>query len=168
MRRLSSLLALGLVTIVAATSASCSTKTPSQVRAGEVYVASIRWLASANAGDPDPIRVFIEPRGEGTAIALDVQAEVVAATHEFADVRFIDARDEALMAAKDGTTVVRDDGMLIRLGPVVEDGERIALEVDRWSDGETFLTFQFSLRRVGDQWQVLNDPVPTGTLDLES
>lgn len=165
---MSSILAFGLVALMVAASASCSTKTPSQARAGEVYDASIRWLASDSSNDPNPIRVFIEPRGEGTAIALDVQAEVVAATHDVADVRFIDARDEALITAEDGTTVVRDDGMLIRLGPVVEDGERIALEVDRWSVDNTFMTFRFSLRRVGDQWQVLNDPVRTGTLDLES
>jgi S1-C subfamily serine protease len=162
MRRVSLIVAC----LVLATS-SCSSQSPSQVRASHVYEASIRWLASQDPVDPDPLRIFVESRGEGTAIALDVQAEVIAATEDVAEVRFIDARDEALSETDDGAFVVRDDGLLVRLGPVVEDGERITLELDRWLVDNTFTTFQLTLRRTGEDWEMLNDPITTGTLEVD-
>lgn len=159
----------------------CSSQSSSEVRAAEVYDTAIRWLATERADDPEPLRVFIEPRGEGVSIGLEVQAEVIQLSADVANVRFIDARDEALIAT-DSTVAppdpdtaepdadmraVRDDGMLVRLGPVIEDGARLNLEIDRWVSDEHFTTLEFVLRDRGGRWQVVGSPVVTGSLDLD-
>jgi hypothetical protein len=170
-----------LVVVLACGVVGCSSQSSSEVRAAEVYDTAIRWMASERADDPEPLRVFVEPRGEGASIGLDVQAEVIKLSADVADVRFIDVRDEALVetdstvATSDPNAVepvvvmrtVRDDGMLIRLGPVIEDGARLNLDIDRWVADEQFTTLEFVLRDSGGQWQVVGSPVVTGSLDLE-
>lgn len=169
-----------LVVLLAIT-VGCSSQSSSEVRAAEVYDSAIRWLATERSDDPDPLRVFIEPRGEGGSIGLDVQAEVIQLSADAVDVRFIDTRDEALVET-DNTVAppdadnadpavelrsVRDDGMLVRLGPVIEDGARLNLEVDLWDSDERFTTLEFVLRDSGDRWEVVGSPVVTGSLDLD-
>ncbi len=164
----STLAALAPLCVMAGMVAGCNSRSTSELRAGQAYEAVIRWLAQDSAGDPDPLPVFVESRGEGAAIGLDVQAEVVDWSKDVADVHFIDDRSEALTEGDDGELVVRDGGILIRLGPVVEDGERITLEVDRWMQGDVFDTLELQLRRSGDAWKVERDPLVTGTVDIGS
>jgi hypothetical protein len=57
--------------------------------------------------------------------------------------------------------------MLVRLGPVIEDGARLRLEIDRWVAREQFETLEFVVRDRGGQWQVVGTPAVTGSLDLE-
>ena len=146
--------------------AACSTPSPTapQVRAGAVYDSVVRWFAQSSTADPDPLPVFIEPRGEGASIALDVQAELVKSTDDIATVRFIDSRDEALVTNDDGTVVVADGGILLRLAPVVEEGDKVRLDVDVHDRDEQFRTMQFDLRLVGDSWVIDHPPteVPAG------
>ncbi|MDP9464593.1 MAG: hypothetical protein M3P52_08220, partial [Actinomycetota bacterium] len=99
--------------------AACSAPSPAspEVRAGAVYDVIVRWFAKTTTNDPDPLPVFIEPRGVGASIQLDVQAELIKSTQDVATVRFIDSRDEALVTNDDGTVVVADGGILIRLAP---------------------------------------------------
>ena len=170
-----------LVVVLACAVVGCSSQSSSEVRAAEVYDTAIRWLATERADDPEPLRMFVEPRGEGASIELDVQAEVIQLSADLADVRFIDARDEALVetdstvappdpdqAKPDAAMLtVRDGGMLVRLGPVIEDGARLNLEIDRWDSDEQFTTLEFVLRDRGGQWQVVGSPVVTGSLDLD-
>jgi hypothetical protein len=102
--------------------------------------------------------VFIEPRGEGASIRLDVQAELVASTKNVATVRFIDARQEALVTKADGTVVVANDGVLLRLAPVVENGNKVQLDVDVHDHDEQFRTMQFDLTLVSDRWVIDQPP----------
>ena len=146
---------LGLPLVI---TASCSDE--GQVRAGAVYVGVVTWFANDRSDDPEPLTVYVEPRGEGTSIALDVQAEVVSGAEEIASVRFIDTRDEALTTDDDGVTVIRDEGILIRLGPVLEEGRRVTVDVDRFIDEETHERWSFSLIETGDSWRVLGAPTP--------
>ena len=108
--------------------------------------------------------MFIEPRGEGATIGLDVQADLVKSTHDVATVRFIDSRDEALSTNDDGTVVVADGGILIRLGPVVEEGKKVRMAVDVHDHDEQFHTLQFDLSQVNGDWVVDRAPiaVPSG------
>ncbi len=124
-----------------------------------MYDTVVRWFAAQSAADPDPLPVFIEPRGEGASIELDVQAELVKSTKDVATVRFIDSRDEALITKDDGTVVVADDGVLIRLAPVVEEGKKVRLDVDVHDHDEQFKTLQFSLDLVNDQWVIKGQPI---------
>jgi hypothetical protein len=149
-----------------ATTAACSSPSPEnpQVRASAVYDTVVRWFAARSTADPDPLPVFIEPRGEGASIELDVQAELVKSTKDVATVRFIDTRAEALVTKDDGTVVVADDGTLIRLAPVVEEGKKVRLDVDVHDHDEQFQTLQFSLDLVKEHWVIANQPinVPAG------
>jgi hypothetical protein len=146
--------------------AACSSPSPEnpEVRAGAVYDAIVRWFAARSTDDPNPLPVFIEPRGEGASIELDVQAELIKSTKDVATVKFIDSRDEALVTKDDGTVVVADDGILIRLAPVVEEGKTVRLDVDLHDQDEKFQTLQFSLNSVDDHWVIAQQPVnvPTG------
>ena len=146
--------------------AACSSPSPEnpEVRAGAVYDTIVRWFAQSSANDPDPLPVFIEPRGEGASIQLDVQAELVKSTQDVATVRFIDSRDEALITNDDGTVVVADGGMLLRLAPVVEESKKVRIDVDIHDHDEEFKTLQFVLDQVTDKWQIELPPtvVPAG------
>jgi hypothetical protein len=146
--------------------AACTSASPEnpQVRAGAVYDTVVRWFAQSSANDPDPLPVFIEPRGEGASIQLDVQAELVKSTKDVATVRFIDSRDEALITKDDGTVVVADGGMLLRLAPVVEEGKTVRLDVDVHEHDQQFRTLQFVLDLVNAKWNIELPPsvVPAG------
>ena len=149
---------LAAIFLVLAACSSPSPETPA-ARAGAVYDSIVRWFAQSSTADPDPLPVFIEPRGEGASIGLDVQAELVKSTHDVATVRFIDSRAEALVTNDDGTVVVADGGMLVRLAPVVEEGAKVRLDVDVHDRDEQFRTVQFDLKLVNDRWVIDQAPV---------
>jgi hypothetical protein len=141
--------------------AACSSPSPEnpEVRAGAVYDTVVRWFAQSSSTDPDPLPVFIESRGEGASIQLDVQAELIKSTQDVATVKFIDSRDEALITQEDGTVVVADDGILVRLAPVIEEGRKVRLDVDVHQTDENFKTLQFTLSLVNDEWVLDGPPV---------
>ena len=129
-----------------------------------MYDSIVRWFAQKDSTDPDPLPVYVEPRGEGASIQLDVQAQLVKSTKDVATVRFIDTRDEALITKDDGTVVVANDGILLRLAPVVEQGNKVQLDVDLHDHDDVFTTMEFDLTLVDDKWVIDKPPVdlPTG------
>jgi len=145
--------------------AGCSSPSPEnpQVRAGAVYDTIVRWFADKSTTDPDPLPVFVEPRGEGASIGLDVQAELIKSTQDVANVKFIDSRDEALITNGDGTVVVADDGVLLRFAPVVEKGDKVRLDIDVHDHDDQFKTLQFDLDQVNDKWVIDQQPVDVTT-----
>ena len=145
--------------------AGCSSPSPEnpQVRAGAVYDTIVRWFADKSTTDPDPLPVFVEPRGEGASIGLDVQAELIKSTQDVANVKFIDSRDEALITNDDGTVVVADDGVLLRFAPVVEKGDKVRLDIDVHDHDDHFKTLQFDLDQVNDKWVIDQQPVDVTT-----
>ena len=147
LRSLAALLGVCLVTV------ACTSLSPSKERASEVYVTIVQWFAEQQPAD-QPLKVFVEPRGEGSSISVDVQAEVITALEDVATVRFIDARDEALEDFGDGVLVVRDRGILLAFDPVPNDVDDVAVEVNQYLDDALVRTFRFELSRVGDQWRV--------------
>ncbi|MEO7370121.1 MAG: hypothetical protein ABIZ69_04610 [Ilumatobacteraceae bacterium] len=154
---------LAAIVLILAACTSGSPENP-EVRASAVYDKIVRWFAQASSTDPDPLPVFIEPRGEGASIGLDVQAELIKSTKDVATVKFIDSRDEALVTDGDGKVVVADDGKLLRLAPVVEEGKKVRIDVDVHDHDEQFQTLQFNLDLIGSDWQIELPPtvVPTG------
>ena len=145
--------------------AACSSPSPEnpQVRAGAVYDTIVRWFADKSTTDPDPLPVFVEPRGEGASIGLDVQAELIKSTQDVANVKFIDSRDEALITNGDGTVVVADDGVLLRFAPVVEKGDKVRLDIDVHDQDDQFKTLQFDLDQVNHKWVIDQEPVDVTT-----
>ena len=118
----------------------------------------MRWFADEDTADREPLPVFIEPRGEGTSIDLEVQANVIEHSADYADARFIDTRDEALIVDEKGVASVRDEGILIRIGPVVEEGDAVSLDVDLFVDDETQRSLRFELVAVDGEWRMRGDP----------
>ena len=85
--------------------AGCTNLSTSKKRASDVFATIIRSFADQPEGDP-AMKIYVEPRGEGSSISVDVQADVVTAVEDVADVRFIDARSEALEENDAGELVV--------------------------------------------------------------
>jgi hypothetical protein len=149
---------LAAIVVILVACSSASPESP-QVRAAAVYDKIVRWFAHTSPTDPDPLPVFIEPRGEGASIELDVQAELIKSTKDVATVKFIDSRDEALVTSADGTLVVANAGKLLRLAPVVEEGTKVRIDVDVHDHDDQFQTLQFTLDQVGKDWQIELPPV---------
>ena len=138
----------------------CRTSSPSETRAASVYEAILRWFAERRSDDPEPLPIFIEPRGEGAGIDLAVQAELIELTSDYATARFIDSREEAILEtdeADDEHAIVRDDGVLVRLDPVLED-RPVTVDVDEYVDHETLRTLRFRLTSTRNTWQVVGEP----------
>jgi hypothetical protein len=157
----------GLAVVVAASTIGCTSNDaqadPTDRSVG-VYAGIMRWLAASRTDDPEPLPVFVEPRGEGATIPLEVQAALLTAAEPDAEPRFIDVRDEALVTADDGTISIADDGMLVRLPPVDEMSDPVFAEVDVFADNDTFITLRFELRPRGDGWSVVGNPEQVGTV----
>ncbi len=98
------------------------------------------------------MKIYVEPRGEGSSISVDVQADVVTAVEDVADVRFIDARSEALEENDAGELVVRAGGVLLAFGPVPNDATDVVVEVDQYVDETILATHRFVMHRNGDEW----------------
>ena len=131
-------------------------------RSAAVYTAIVTWFAASQADDPEPLPVFVEPRGDGATIPLGVQTDLIAAVADVADVRFIDVRDEAL-ADVDGHLVAADDGVLLRLPPVDQMADPVLADVDLHLSDEQFLTLRFELERGADGWRLLGSPEQIAT-----
>jgi hypothetical protein len=58
---------------------------------------------------------------------------------------------------------VKAEGILIRLGPVLEDDAYVLLDVDVWESIDTFREVRFELRRSGNTWAVQGPPEPIET-----
>ena len=158
-----------LLTLVASALIGCTNASPDDpgVRGTAVYTEVLRWLTAASSSDPEPLPVFVEPRGEGSSIPLGIQAELLAEVGEIADLRFIDARDEAIVVDDDGTAVVDDGGILVRLSPVDEVSEPVVVDVDMFVEGDEMITLRFELDQVGDRWSVSGSPEQVATPSLD-
>ncbi len=133
--------------------AGCTSLSPSKARASDVYATIIRSFATQAEHEP-PLKVFVETRGEGSSISVDVQAEVVTAVEAVAEVRFIDARSEALEESEPGIFVVRDDGILLAFGPVPNDASDLVVEVDQYIKDTLLAAHRFVMRSSGDEWTI--------------
>lgn len=135
---------LGLAVLAGATVTACddgsAAEPPTSVdRTSESYEQLIRWAL----GHRPPL----EPLGEGDrpvvyvvsaadAIGVDVQADVAKALDDDADIRFADARDEAIN--DDGELMpVRDNGLLVTIQAQEQTvDDTFELDVDLYQDAD--------------------------------
>ena len=112
---------------------------------GDAITAIVAWQAGEqepvidDAGEPQPPVIFIVG-GEGTTIDVGVQANVAAATADWATVRFADDVADTFDPGLEGEPV-RDDGALLLVGPIPEPARLIDVDVVRYTavdDGEQF------------------------------
>ena len=120
----------------------------------EVYTAVIRELAPATPGqvaeelDRD---VFVGPLNEEVDLSLGVQASVVDNLEDFATIRFVDDKKEAL--GSDETEAVIDDGVLLLLGRVPA-GDSPAVRATRYVDVDDVTRFRVTVEGSGERWRV--------------
>ena len=105
-----------------------------------------------DSGDDGPRDVFLAARDDAE-ISAEVQAGIVVELEDWANVRFIDALDEAL-EERDGVERVRSDGVLIGLGAVSGDDTEASLTADRYESESSTIVYDITLTRRGGEWRV--------------
>jgi hypothetical protein len=129
-------------------------------RPAQIFVATIQEvLAEQNpaAGTDDLPVVYVEPLSD-EEIGATVQANTARELRDVADVRFADERSEALLEDEPGMPV-RDDGILVAIGDVPDEGDPVDVEVETYrseDDGSTAL-FTFGLASSG--WTVTSTSI---------
>ncbi len=153
--------ALVASTCLLACSAAADDPTEGEGREAAVYGAILGWILDADpplAGDDGrpPWTMFVASRHE-RPIGVDVQVLVVDALDERVVVRFIDDRTEAV---DDSTELraVREDGMLVGLGAVPAEGDRVDVYADRYRDTGDVAAWQVTVERSGNVWRVIGEP----------
>ena len=104
--------------------------------------------------------VFVEPLGDGYVIDLTVQARVVKTLKALAEVRFIDNRAEAVEKDEPGEPV-RNEGMLVGLGPLVQAADRQrTVPVRRYLGPKDHEDLLVTVTASGEDWLVVLAEVP--------
>ena len=115
------------------------------VDSADAITAAVAWQADEQEpvlddnGEAQLPVVFVVA-GDGAAIDVGVQADVAAATVDWATVRFADDVTETFDPDLEGEPV-RDDGTMLLIGPIPEPAPSIELDLVRYDavdDGEPF------------------------------
>ena len=133
-------------------------------RDADVYVGVIQALAPAEPaerGQPQPPAtaseldrvVYVGPLDEEEPIPLEVQAAVVEQLVDFATVRFVDERAEAIDDRTAGAPVL-EDGVLVLLGPVPA-GSSPSVDAERYVDARDTARVRVDLEPTDGEWQVV-------------
>lgn len=119
------------------------------VDTADAITAIVAWQAGEQepvlddgAEPPLPV-VFIVPDA-GATIGVGVQADVAAATVDWATVRFADDIDDAFDPSVEGEPV-REDGSMLLVGPIPEPAESIELDVVRYTSVDDAEPFTFEI-----------------------
>jgi hypothetical protein len=132
-------------------------------REAAVYEAVIGSIASAERGADDVPVVFVV-RGDGGEISIDVQAAVAAAMVDEVDVRFADDRVETVDESADDVPV-RDDGVLLAVGAVPDEGTTIDVPVERYLSESDRRLLVVTVRWVDPDWTVTSTAVVENPTD---
>ncbi|MGH8986957.1 MAG: hypothetical protein ACRDY6_24260 [Acidimicrobiia bacterium] len=119
-----------------------------------MYPVVIKALAPDRPGDPtdelDRV-VFVGPINEDVDISLGVQAAVVEDLDEFATIRFVDDKSEAIDSGE--TEPVIDDGILVLLG-AVPAGDSPSVRAVRYVDVDDVARFRVTVEGSRERWTV--------------
>ncbi len=153
-------LLIGALLSGALVSAGCADSAPEDDREVGIYASVLEWIfdrpdvtvGTTPEGDGPP--AFIEHLGSGE-IAIDVQVDIIGSFDDEVDIRFIDARQEALDESLPGSPV-RDEGILIGLGPVT-DGDPTEVRAEA-RYGNRIDAYRFTLVLTGGEWILDGEP----------
>lgn len=144
---------------VLAVSACSTSPGSSDERTAGVYAAVIRAVAeeapadfTALEGHGDRV-VYAGPLDDEVGIPLEVQVAVVEALREddYATVRFVDDREEAI-DTDDTAEPVLEDGVLVLLGEVPENGTPLAVDVRLYANSFYEVGFTAEVTDESDSW----------------
>jgi len=152
---------------VALAMGSCGSGGPNEhERAANIYAAVIQALAPDEPAGPGAETeelervVYAGSLDEERVISLEVQAAVVEMLEDFATIRFVDKKTEAIDDTADGEPVL-DDGVLVLLG-AVPAGRSPSIDAERYVDLDDDEHFRISLERSDNGWSIV-DLSPVGT-----
>ena len=129
-------------------------------RVAGVYLAVLRWAVDEAAGSVPTTEPAHDPPVvyawglDGRAIPAAVQVVVVKDARDELNVRFADAREEAIDDDEVGEPV-HDDGLLVSLGTVPEAGDELTMEAEVYRDLDHDLAFELQLRVSDEGWRVV-------------
>ena len=134
---------------------------PDTAHDAAVYRAVILDLVDRSAvalDDSEALPVlFVE--GLASEVPLEVQVDVIADFADVYDVRFIDELEEAIETEADGQPV-RDNSLLVGLGPVVGD-RTVSLRGELYVRDGDVQAYGYELMPSGDDsWAIVGDPEP--------
>lgn len=159
-----SLVAVACALCLALVAASCTDDAPSTgqdptERLVEIYSVTVTAIvddadlpADPDADEEALLTVFLQSHDDAD-ISAEVQVGVVNELDEWANVRFIDDMAEAVDVDTDDATV-RDDGVLIGLGPVSDGDVSATVVADRYVSDDDTIVYDISVRRQGGEWTV--------------
>jgi hypothetical protein len=137
-------------------------------RTAGVYESILNWLLEEEPGvsvDETPEwPLFVGSRSD-LDVDLDVQVAVVEALEPRISVRFIDERPEAIDPNSEDVSV-HDDGLLVGLGAVAEEGDNVEVYVDRYRNAVEIEAWLVTLRRAGTKWEIVGLPAPVDVRPL--
>jgi hypothetical protein len=152
------------VVLVATGVAGCDgSEREAMSRDAQVYVVTIRDVVAEEPPPPDPDVlpvVYVIGVGEED-IAADIQADVAAELKDEVDVRFADARAEAVLA-DDEEVPVRDHGVLVAVGalaPESDDADAVDVEVEVYRSEVDWSKLVVTIGRQSSQWTVTSTSV---------
>jgi len=139
---------------------SSTDSTVDQTKEAEIYEAVITDLSDQfRFVDPIPNRdlVLYVEAFDLEGIPLQVQVDMVAAFIDRYDVRFVDAREEAVDDALPRRPV-RRGGALVGLDPIVE-GTTTTVNIELYEDDEAVRAYRYTVTRRDDGvWAVVGEP----------
>jgi hypothetical protein len=121
-----------------------------------VYAAAIRHLVSEMPSEPQ--RIFVLDRavassGEQVDIPIEVQDRVREELALLPRLKFVSERGEVIGPTARGSQV-RNDGVLITLGPVPAGRDQVLVRASRYEGNLGSTSQTLELRRYGLRWQV--------------
>ncbi len=163
---------IGTVAVVAVGLTACSSGSDDPAagdgRTAAVYESILHWMIDeehvVESNERPEWVMFVAPRSE-EPIDIDVQVAVVGALDPRIFVRFIDDRTEAVDADSEGEPV-RDEGILVGLGAVPQESDRVEVYADRYRNSDDVEAWTVTVRRSGDTWELVGDPAPADVRPL--
>lgn len=151
-------LRMAIVVVCCLFIAGCGRTSDPGPSTGDAYEVVLDWLMEQpemQFGDScgDHI-IFVESLGSNE-IALDVQVEVVNRYEDTFEIRFIDARQEAIDETKPQSPV-RDGCLLVGLGPLA-DGEATELRAEMYRPTGVD-AYRFELTQRSGAWRLVAEP----------
>ena len=161
--------AVGVVTL---TLAACD-QADDDPKAGEgreaaVYESILEWILDeepvADTDERPGWTMYVTSRHE-RPVAVEVEVLVVEALDERIVVRFIDERGEAVDEGAENQPV-RENGMLVGLGAVPVEGDRVDVYIDRYLEIDDVVAWEVTVRSVGETWTITGVPLATDVRPL--
>jgi hypothetical protein len=143
--------------VLGATGCGADHRTASDDRAIAIYSSVIRVVAppagtTSTTAISEP--VFVAAANTHSPISLEVQAGIVDVLHDFATIRFVDDRSEAIDTA-DPHRPVHESGILITLSQIPPGHTNVTVEAQRYERIDVTTTYRISLQRVGTSWNAV-------------